>query len=429
MKTTTSREVADQMATLTQERDGILEIEQRGETLAAQQLTRLDEIETKLSELNATHKRLLVLETSQRSINVHTGVAGNNGLSAKDSKDLSKFSLLRGIQSLILKGQLDGIEAEVNQEARSQYKASGLEIAGDFIVPTFLRGQTATGQTTAAGDQGGVGVPTELGGLVADLWEKNFLSQIGATRFSNLSGNQDFPVQISKPTAQERTEIQAADADEVLFTKISMTPNRRAAMIPISRQLILQSSFDVQSFVTEQIRFALDKKLNQDAVTAILAAITGGNGNLLAAGTNGAAPTYAHMVALETQAAANNHEGAVLKHLTNPKVRGKLKLTEQFSGTSGVPVFKDSKINDYDAVITNLIPSNLVKGSSGSTCSAHIFGDFSYLYVGMWGGVGFKVDDLTLAANDQVRIIANMYWDVEVARAAAFTGYKDFTTT
>lgn len=426
----TVKALLDAVADKEQRRDALAAKVANGEDLTEAELTEYRSIkDVDIPSLNVKLELVRDAETAKtRSFSPVTGETGNRDISEKDGKDFGKLSILRGLQLLAGGKQLDGVEAEVDQEARKQARAQGVEMTGTFNVPSNLRGQTATGQTTNAGDQGGFTVPTEINGLLGDLWDKNFLSEVGATRFANLMGTQKFPVQITKPTAQEKTEIEAISNDEILFSEITMTPNRRGTQIPISRQLIMQSTEDIQAFVLNQIRLALDKKLNQDAITALLAAIVSGNGNLLAGGTNGIAPTYAHMVLLETTVANANADNAPLRHLINPKLRGKLKTVQQFDSTNGVPVFQKGVINDYPAIVTNLVPSNLTKGTANGTCSAHIFGDFSYLYVGMWGGMSFTVDNVTLASTDQVKIVANAYWDVEVARASAFAGYKDFLT-
>lgn len=351
-------------------------------------------------------------------------------MSEKDAKDLSKVSILRGLRLLAEGKQLDGVEAEVHAIASEEARNSGISIQG-FAVPAFIsshkRGQSATGQTSAAGDQGGFTVATELNSLIEALWSKNFLSEVGATRLAGLQGNQKFMVQSSKPSASEMTEIEELTDTEFLFDDLDMSPNRRGVTIPVSKQILIQSSLDVQALVIDNIRKALDYKLNVDAATALLAAITGSN--LVAIGTNGGAPTYDHMIDLEQTIAVADADRGNIKMLTNPKVRGKLKKTQKFSSTNGDPVWeKDNTVNNYPAIVSNIISSTLTKGTASGVCSAIILGNFADLYVGMWGGVDFVVDPYTLAKKHSVQITANMFWDVEVARAASFAGIKDALT-
>ncbi|MFK5283608.1 hypothetical protein ACI3PL_28945, partial [Lacticaseibacillus paracasei] len=58
-------------------------------------------------------------------------------------------------------------------------------------------------------------------------------------------------------------------------------------------------------------------------------------------GTNGAAPTWAHIVALETAVSTANGDMNTLNYLTNPKVRGKLKTTSK-TGTEAIMVWDNS---------------------------------------------------------------------------------------
>jgi len=398
-------------------------------------------------EIVAWDADIVIAERSEQLAKEAATLAGaekQGEFSDKEKRDFSTFSIVRGLQLLATGKPLDGIEADVHSIAAEEAKRGGIEVLG-FAVPAFLpgerrgtrgdaaierRGQSATGQTSAAGDQGGVFVETQVNSLIEALWSNNFLSLVGARRFAGLVGNQKFPVQTTKPVAEGVTEIQALTDQEILFGEVDMSPNRRGATIPIAKQLLLQTSFDVQAFIIDQIRASLDYKLNVDAITAILAAITSGNANLLALGANGVAPTYADMVALETLIAAADADRGNIKYLTNSKVRGKLKLTQKFASTNGDPVWeKGNEVNGYPAVVSNIVPSNLTKGTSSGVASAIVLGNFQDFYVGMWGGVDFVVDPYTLAKKHQIQITANMYWDAEVARAASFAGIKDALTT
>lgn len=416
--------------------------EERRDALAAKVVNKEAITETELAEyrqikdveipqLNINLEMVRDAEAAKlRSIAPHTGTPGNRDYSEKDAKDLSKFSLLRmlslGAQAL----PLDGVEAEVHNLAKAEARTNGVTLEG-FGVPSYsLRGQTATGQTTNAGDQGGVAVPTEINELIKSLWDKNFLNELGATRLNGLMGNQSFPVQTSKPAASSLTEIESLSATEVLFSNITMSPDRRGVYIPISKQALLQMSFDIQSFITEQIRSGMDYKLNLDAQAALSAAVVSGNSNLLAAGATGLAPTYAHIVSMESQLASLNADQGSLAYLVNSKTRGKLKLVEKFSGTNGNPVWEGgaTPLNGYKAVTSNIIKSNLTK-STGSGLSEAYFGNFADFYVGFWGGMDFVVDPYSLAQTGQVKLIANMFWNTKVARNDSFTGFKDFITT
>ncbi len=391
-------------------------------------LNELKEIDT-----NIVRARNLENEAAVRAMAnapVHVGVEGNETTSPQEQRDLRKFSLVRGLRLMSQGKPLDGLEAEVHQEAEKDARSNGVQLEG-FGVPAFInqRGQTATGQTSQTGDQGGVTVPTELNGLIEAIWSKSFLNEVGARRLTGLQGNQDFIVQDTVPTIQELTEIEEMDEDEIKFSKFTMQPNRRGTSIPFSKQLLLQSSVDVESLIIDNIRKGLDYKLNSEAIIKVLSVITSGNGNLLELGDNGGVPTYDSMVELEGLLDGVDTNYGSLAYLTNSRVKSILKRTQVFSGTSGEPVWKDNVINGYKAVTSNIVPHNLTKGTSGAVCSAAVFADWSHLYLGMWGGADFVVDPLTRAKKGEILITANMFWDIEVARAKSFAGFKDALTT
>ena len=298
-----------------------------------------------------------------------------------------------------------------------------------FYVPAeFMqkRGQSVTLQTTNPGDQGGVLVPTDTMPLLDMLWAQTWLKESGARFLTGLTGNPRFPVQTTKPTVQELTEIEEMGYTEILFSDFGMTPKRRGVTIPISKQSILQSSIDIQELVMENISMALAQYMNVEAVGILLGAITSGNNNLLALGTNGTKPTYENLVDLEAMIETKDALKNTPKYLTNAKMKALFKKAQVFTGTNGEPVWgKGNILNDYPTIVSNLIPSNLTKGTATAIASAIIFGNFNDLYVGLWGGVEFIVDPFSAKKKAQTEITANTFYDIKVARTQSFAGTKD----
>lgn len=343
------------------------------------------------------------------------------------------FKLMRAIQLKTDGKNVDGFEGEVLEEGAKNARMNGIDTTADafYVTSDHLqkRGQTVTLQTTNPGDQGGVTVPTDTMPLLDQLWSQTWLSQVGARFMTGLTGNPRFPVQKTKPTVSELTEIEEMGYTEILFSDFQMSPKRRGATIPISKQLILQSSVDIEALVIENISKAIAQYMNVEAIGIVLGAITSGNNNLLALGTNGAAPTYENLVDLEALVDAKDALLFSPAYLTNPKVKAKLKKTQVFTGTSGEPVWdKGNLLNGYPTIVSNLIPSNLTKGTASGTASAIVFGNFRDLYVGLWGGVEFIVDPYSAKKKAQVEITANTFYDIKVARPESFAGIKDALT-
>ena len=366
---------------------------------------------------------------TRAALNVNVGETGNRDNSAGDVRDLQEFNLMRGLQLMAQGKPLDGVEAEVHSIAQRDAAASNITLDG-FGVPAFLpaspqqrAGQTVTLQTANPGDQGGVTVPTQVNALIKALWARTFLGKVGARRLAGLQGNQSFPVQTTKPTIQSVGEIQQLADDGILFSSLLMSPSRRGTSIPVSKQLLLQSSIDVNALILDNINMGLDVQMNIDAINELLLNITAANGNLLDLGANGRVPTYADIVGLESLIAGVDADTNKMAYLTNAKMRGALKLIPQLANTAGIPIWKDGEMNGYPAVSSNIVPGSLVKGTSNNA-SAIIFGNFDDLYVGMWGGVDYVIDPYALKKNAEIEITANMWWNVKCARPASFAGIK-----
>ena len=65
---------------------------------------------------------------------------------------------------------------------------------------------------------------------------------------------------------------------------------------------------------------------------------------------------------------------------------------------------------------------------TGTDLSTLIFGNWSDLLIGQWGGIDIVVDDVTEAAKGNVRIIAHSEWDIAVRHAQSFAVITDALT-
>ena len=147
-------------------------------------------------------------------------------------------------------------------------------------------------------------------------------------------------------------------------------------------------------------------------------------------GANGLAPTWQNIIDLETAVATANADVGNMGYLVNAKTRGKLKSTQKFTGTNGMPVWDagGAPLNGYQAAVTNAVPSNLTKGTSSGVASAIIFGNFADLMIGMWGTTDLMRDPYANSTSGGVRIIALQDVDVQVRNVESFATMVDALT-
>jgi hypothetical protein len=85
----------------------------------------------------------------------------------------------------------------------------------------------------------------------------------------------------------------------------------------------------------------------------------------------------------------------------------------------------EAPVNGYGCAVSNQVPSNLVKGSSGAVCSAIIFGNFADLVLGLWGGLDLTLDTSTGSASGAVRVVAFQDADYGIRQVGSFAAMQD----
>ena len=421
----TSKQLREERAAIAKEALDIIDLAKKEDRdLTPDEETKVNEATTKTESFddliaNAENREKLEGLRSAPKVNV--------GVSANEPKEIKNYSLLKAMRSQLPNQKLEGLELEMHQEAVREVQARGGKIEG-VGVPSFITEKRDLNVGTA-GD-GGNTVPTEHMGFIEALQPRLQVEALGATIMRGLTGNIDIPRNNAAGAAAWEGETDANAEANPTFDKVSLSPNRLGAKIVMSKQLLFQSSIDVE-------RFAANDLAKGIAVAVDAAAINGaGSGNVpqgilnvsgigsVAGGTNGATPTFANIIALESALAVDNADMGSLAYLTTPGIRGYLKGLKKDAG-SGEFVFANGELNGYRAAISTQVPSTLTKGTASGICHAIIFGDFSQLILAQWSGMDLVVDPYSLATSGQVQIVANTWWDVAVRHAEAFAAMKD----
>lgn len=353
------------------------------------------------------------------------------GLTEKETRS---YSLLRVINALAnprdaAAQRAAAFELEVSTAAAEK---SGKQARGIVVPFEVMKRDLTVGTATAGGHL----VATNLltGSFIDMLRNAMVINRMGATMLTGLVGNIAIPRQTGGATAYWLAESGSATESQPAFDQVAMSPKTVSAFSDISRKLMQQSSLDVEAFVSNELALTLAHAIQTAAIkgggsnepTGILS--TAGIGSVVG-GTNGLAPTWAHIVELETDVSVANADIGTLGYLTNNKVRGKLKTTSKVSGQNGfIWEAGDAPLNGYATATTNAVPSNLDKGTSTGVCSAIIFGNWADLIMGMWGGLDLLVDPYTGSTSGTVRVVAHQDVDVAVRHAESFSAMLDALT-
>lgn len=362
-------------------------------------------------------------------------------LADKQLSDLERdakrsFSIVKFLREAS-EGKLSGLEKEVAEMGAKEYERLGLSKKGFVLPAAALR--ASAGQNYSTNADGGYAKVEQMPRYIDGLKDRMAVAKLGATVLGDLIGTVPV-VSAGAMTAAWYAEGATASVSKAAFAKVTLTPHRNAIVGAFSKDLLRQTSLDVEQIVWNKIQEAHARLLeaacingsgssNQpQGILTALAAVTN-TPNIIAIGTNGGPITWAKVVALETKINAGNANRGKLAYLTNAKVVGDLKTIERASNTARFLLDGNfDNLNGYPIEWTNLVPSNLTKGTASQVCSAMIFGNFEDLYIGHWGGIDIVVDPYTLAANGDVRIVLNSWDDCKVVEPASFAAIVDLTT-
>lgn len=352
-----------------------------------------------------------------------------------DKRETKRYSMLRVLNALANPGDAAAQRAAAFERECSEAAATKLgKQARGFMVPNEIQKRDLNVTTATAG---GNLVATDLlaGSFIDALRNAMVINGLGTRMLTGLVGNIAIPRLSGTGTAYWVAENTSPTESDQTIAQVTLSPKTVGAFTDISRRLLLQSSLDVEAMVQNDLATILGLAIQQAAISGsgasnqpsgILTRVT----SSVIGGANGAAPTWANMIALESDVAVANADIGTLAYLTNAKVRGKLKSTSKVSGQNGfVWEQGDTPVNGYRTAVTNAVPSNLVKGTSGAVCSAIIYGNFADLVIGMWGALDLMVDPYTGSTAGTVRVVALQDVDVQLRNVVSFATMVDALTT
>lgn len=342
------------------------------------------------------------------------------GMSEKDIRRYSIFNVVRALANPndVKAQRAAAFEIECSHAAQQQY---GRDAKGILIPDDVLRAFNAGGApNTPAGAQTGsnlVGTDFMAGSFIELLRPRTTIMRLART-MGGLVGNVEIPKQTGGATAYWIGEGDDANETTPTIGQLGLSPKTVAAYTDITRRLLMQSTPDAEAIVRGDLVAAIAQAIDYAGYYGTgtnnqplgLANYTGINA-VPFAGTN---PTYAELVQMETEIAADNADVNSMAYVLNARGRGAAKTTPKFaSGASvsdaGVVWEPGNTLNGYRAEVTNQVADGDV-----------FFGNFADLVVGMWGGLDMTVDPYSLSKSGGLRIVVFQDVDFAVRRVESF---------
>jgi HK97 family phage major capsid protein/HK97 family phage prohead protease len=340
--------------------------------------------------------------------------AAEIGLSEKESRS---FSFLRAINYLANPADRNAREAAAFEIEASDAAAAklGRQSRGITVPQDVLRRDLNVGTASAGGNL----VATELdaGSFIDLLRNASALDQAGATVLTGLTGNVAIPRQSGAATAYWVAESGSPTESQQTVDQVSLVPRTCAAFTDYSRKLMLQSSIDVENMVRSDLARVIALKIDYAGLYGTGASNEPlGLKNTTGIGTEdfaAATPTFAEVVALESDVAGSNALLGTPVYLMNAAMRGGLKTKAKDAG-SGLFVMEGDLVNGYRGVLSNQV-------ASGDLW----FGNFADLIIGYFSGLDLMVDPYTHSTSGTVRVVAMQDVDIAVRHPESFSRGND----
>ncbi|MFN4025316.1 MAG: phage major capsid protein [Hyphomonas sp.] len=365
-----------------------------------------------------------------------------NGTGNPDfDREASRYSLTRALAhaSGLKVDAAREIEVSAEIERRSGRKAQGI-FAPDTVFHVRRKpGGNEQRVITSTGDGAGLIFEEARPGDFIDALRASLVTmRLGATTLSGLQGNVSIPKMTDPGATAWIAENQALSAANRDFEKVTMAPKTVGALTEFSRNMLLQSSPDIENLIRNDFAAGLARALDA-------AALIGGGSNepdgiitLLtdasAMGTLDEASWSQVLGMIATIEDANAGIGS-MGWAVNPRAVQTLRSTVKVR--FGSPLVDDAgagfvmespdALAGYTAASTTALP---LIGSPVQTASA-IFGAWSQLLVGYWSGIDVLANpyEATAYSKGNVQVRGLLTADVAVRHIESFTAATDIPVT
>lgn len=362
------------------------------------------------------------------------------GMSRRDKRE---YSLVRLMRALSASGTVERRKAE--EEASLELEVSqayaervGRTPRGAFVPIEAIGSRILSTAGATTGDHL-VGTDHLASEFIESLENQSAVMTLGARSLMGLEGNVVIPRRTAGSTAAwlSAEDAEAAESDSA-FDEVTLSPKDLAYFTSFTRRLLLQSSPDVEALARQDVFRAISNGIDAAAINgAGTATVPQGIVGASGAGSQSLATlNYANVLAMEEDVLAANAGGlpgmaflssarGMRRFAETAKDTGSGMFLLDRSGSAPAGVVKGTAIG-YPFGVSQNVPDNL---SAGNDLTAVIFGAFSQVLIGMWGGLDIIVDPYTESRRGRLRMTVMQTADVALRHSDAFCVASDLAAT
>lgn len=372
------------------------------------------------TEINASKERIFEIDGELRSIEAQLKTYDNliDFSAKKEMKEERNVKVTAPEERVSLLGMIDKVvnnrsftEAEENliNRGKALNAAQGQNKIGSGQIQIPLEERAAFTVGTDHNDM----VATDLQTILDPLRAQNVLAKAGAKFLTGLRGDIQYPVLTAASVGWVAENGTAADGAGTISSK-TISPKRLSAYIDISKQFLVQDSASCEQAIMRDLVNAINDKLE----ATILGNVSDdpNHFSLFYNQTPTAISAFGDLCDLEATVEDANIFGK-MSYLVSPKAKAGLrkmtqkatKLVLEGSDIEGTPVYSSTNVGKGVGSGTPFVQSGNL-----------IYGDFTNLIIGQWGGLDLVIDPYTQARDNKIRVVVNALFGVGVLRPQAF---------
>lgn len=319
----------------------------------------------------------------------------------KDNRNINinmnkEFKLIRAINQMANKQPLDEVTAAVSEAGRNEMRSAGLTAEGALVIPSETRAISVT-------DSVGATVGVDVTDILAPLRDNLVLAKAGAKIMTGLKNDLKLPVLTGSEAQWESEREQNSGDTAASFSSVTLKPKRISVVLPVSKQFLIQTSDSAEAILKENIMSAIAEKLQKTILSSNITDPKAPKG--IFAATPEAGKTYAALCTLEAKVDDKNMGENRVYVASN---KAKAAFRQMTKAENGPMVYDKGEIDGTPCYSTSSVADN-----------GFLYGDFSQLYIGQFGGTEIIVDGYSRAAFGEVVLTVNAYFDAALAREGA----------
>lgn len=370
----------------------VLNLKQRmNEIISNGEAEKRELIEAETNEIAEIRTKIDTLEAEIKAIEEENRNIEKKNKITEKKENRTTMSLINMINTVLEGRQFSEDEMKAMAEARADFAKSGISPKGQIVLRTIKATEATKGEETVIEDKWNLEVAVR-NNLIA--------TRMGADYVGGLIGNVSIP-KYSGSQVKWAGETATAEDGQGEFSEVTLTPHRLTATLDVSKQWLLQSSYDAEAILIRDLAAAVTEKLDMTIFGNGAGDANTPAGLFKGVEAAGDLATVTYKDILDLELAVEEKNAHDYMFVVNPKVKFALKGTQMANGLQ--MVFDGNEIDGYKTISSNSVVDK------GVICL-----NPRELVVGQWGSYDIIVDPYTKAADGQVRLVINAYFDAKL---------------